>query len=406
MRRKTPIGRVRQPRCYNISLEVGYNGDSNVLSAVKRRLYENIALAITFRHRTLHCANWGRSNAATGINFAAVTITPETGAAFAAALTATLKIFLMGAAGFLLVWRGLLSSKGVAGVAALTANLALPCLIIQQFAAQFDPVQFSNWWVWALAGSAIQCVQIGLSWLLSRRVKPEQGRDEMTMLLGFQNAGFFVLPMLQSLLPTAEFNRAAILLFVFIIFFNATLWPAGNRFLLKTSAFDWKSVVLAPPTFWTIIALVLFGLLHHQTLGVRETLIWHSLLGNGATPGAVTLIGNATIPLATIVLGATVAQTVRAGDFNNPRKAVEISFWKLAIWPLLGLAIIKFWPGPLFDDRVYRLLIMLEFSAPTSTTVAVFCQQHNYPMKLTPAVSLACYALCVVTVPFWIALVL
>ena len=358
--------------------------------------------------RELHCANGGRSHAATGLNCAVVMLTPETGAAFESALTATLKIFLMGAAGFWVVWRGLLAPTAVAGVATLVAGLALPCLIVQQFALQFDPAQFPRWWVLALAGMGMQCVQIALGWLLARRVRPERGRDEMTMLLGFQNAGFFVLPMLQGLLPAAEFSRAAIFLFVFIIFFNGTLWPAGNRVLLKTNALDWKSIVLAPPTLWTLISLVIFGLFHGQTLALRETLLWHSLIGGGASgaPGAVALIGNATIPLATIVLGATIAQTVRAGNVSQPRLAAEISFWKLAAWPLLGLALIKFWPGPLFDDRVLRLLVMLEFAAPTSTTVAVFCQQHNYPMKLTPAVSLVCYALCVLTIPFWIALVL
>ncbi len=335
-------------------------------------------------------------------------LAPETLASFVAALTATLKVFLMGAAGFWVVWRGLLAPAGVSALAALVATLTLPCLIFHRFAIQFDPAQFPRWWVLALAGMALQFAQIGLGWLLSRRLKPPQGRDEMTMLLGFQNAGFFVLPMLQGLLPTAEFNRAAIFLFVFIIFFNGSLWPAGNRVLLKVGAFEWKRILLAPPTLWTIIALVVFGLFHDQTLLLRDSLLWRSLIGGGATgaPGAIQLVGDTTIPLATIVLGATVAQTVRAGNFNNPRFAAEIAFWKLAIWPLVGLAIIKFWPGPLFDDRVLRLLIMLEFSVPPATNIAVFCQQHNYPMKLTPAASLACYALCVVTIPFWIALVL
>ncbi len=335
-------------------------------------------------------------------------VTPEIGVAFVAALTATLKIFLMGAAGYFVVWRGWLPPAGVAGLAALVANLTLPCLIVQQFAVQFDPAQFSNWWVWALAGTALQIAQIGLGWLLSRRLKPAQGRDEMTMLLGFQNSGFFVLPMLQGLLSGAEFNRAAIYLFVFIIFFNGALWPAGHRILLKTSAFNWKGILLTPPTLWTLISLLIFGVFHEQTLGLRDSLLWHSVIGNAQTgaPGALALVGGTTIPLATLVLGAAIAQTVRAGDFANPRIAAQVAFWKLAAWPLVGLAIIKFWPGPLFDDRVVRLLIMLQFSAPVSTAIVVFCQQNNYPMKLMPAACLACYALCVVTIPFWVALIL
>ena len=342
------------------------------------------------------------------LNFVAVFQNPEIGVTFLAALTSTLKIFLMGAAGYFVVWRGLLQPAGVSGLASLVANLALPCLIVAQFAIQFDPAQFPNWWIVALAGTALQLAQIGLGWGLSRRLKPQQGRDEMTMLLGFQNSGFFVLPMLQGLLVGAEFNRASIYLFVFIIFFNGSLWPAGNRILLKKSALDWKSILLTPPTLWTIVSLLVFGLFHEQTLGMRDTLLWHSIIGNAQTgaPGALALVGNTTIPFATIVLGAAIAQTVRAGNFANPLIAAEVTFWKLIAWPLVGLLIIKFWPGPLFDDRVLRLLIMLEFSVPVSTAIVVFCQQNDYPMRLMPAACLACYALCVVTIPFWVALIL
>ena len=332
-------------------------------------------------------------------------LAPETLSVFTAALIATAKIFLMGAAGFWLVWRGLLLPQGVSGLAALVANLALPCLIVQQFALQFDPAKFPAWPVMALAGTTLQFVQIGLGWALSRRVQAAQGRDEMTMLLGFQNAGFFVLPMLQGVLAPDEFGRGAILLFVFIIFFNGALWPAGHRILLKTGAFDWKTILLAPPTLWTIIALIVFGVFHQSTLGMRDGVIWRALIG-GQAPGAIGLVGATTIPLATLILGATVAQTVRAGNFSNRARALEIAFWKLAVWPLVGLALIHFWPGALFQDRVLRLLVMLEFAVPPAANIAVFCQQQNYPMKLVPAASLICYGLCVTTIPIWVALVL
>ena len=332
-------------------------------------------------------------------------LSPDTLTAFTAALIATAKVFAMGAAGFWLVWRGLLLPAGVSALASVVANLALPCLIFQQFALQFDPANFPGWWAIALAGVAFQLVQIAIGWALSRRLSPAQGRDEATMLVGFQNAGFFILPMLQGLVPPAQFGRAVILLFVFIIFFNGSLWPAGNRILLKTSAFDWKRILLAPPTLWTIIALIIFGGFHQNTLALREGAVWRALIG-GEAPGAVGLVGATTIPLATIILGATIAQTLAARDFRNRRFAAEIALWKLAVWPLMGLALIHFWPTSLFQDRVLRLLIMLEFATPPATNIAVFCQQHGYPMKLTPAASLVCYALCVFTIPFWVALVL
>ncbi len=119
--------------------------------------------------------------------------------AFEAAVTATLKVFLMGAAGFLAVWRGWINDKVLSGMSALVANLTLPCMIFQRFALQFDPQTFplSPWWALLVAGMLLQFAQMGLGWLVSRRVPPDQGRDEMVMLIGYQNSGFFVLPMLQ-----------------------------------------------------------------------------------------------------------------------------------------------------------------------------------------------------------------
>jgi len=226
------------------------------------------------------------------------------------------------------------------------------------------------------------------------------------MLLGFQNSGFFVLPMLQGLLTPSEFGRAAILCFLFIIFFNASFWPVGTRVLLGERGFNWKRALLAPPTLATVVALLLFGAFHDFAHGFSRTFAWQVLFGN-QTPGVLGLLGDLTTPLATLVLGGTVGQTAARGwaGFSNKRVALEVCFWKLAALPALGWAIIHFFPL-LFADRPLRLLIMLQFAAPVAMNVAIFCQQYKLPMRLTPAVCLLSYALCLLSVPFWVALVL
>lgn len=228
----------------------------------------------------------------------------------------------------------------------------------------------------------------------------------MVMLLGFQNSGFFVLPMLQGLLPPSEFSRAAVLMFLFIIFFNASFWPVGTRVLLQQRGFDWKRALLAPPTLATIVALVAFGAFHRFSHGFSHSLGWNILFG-GQSPGVLQLLGDLTTPLATLVLGGTVGQTAARGwaGFTNKGVAMEVNFWKLVAFPAAGFALIHFFPG-LFADRSLRLMIMLQFAAPVAMNVAIFCQQYQLPMRLTPAVCLSCYALCLLSVPFWVALVL
>jgi len=163
---------------------------------------------------------------------------------------------------------------------------------------------------------------------------------------------------------------------------------------------------LAPPTLAVLVALFLFGPLHDFSHGWEKTLFGQTLFG-GTTPGALSLLGDLTVPLATLILGGTVGQTAARGwaGFANKGVALEVTLWKLVLIPALGWALIHFLPD-VFADRSLRLLMMLEFAAPVAMNMAIFCQQHRLPMRLTPAVCLLTYAGCLLTVPFWCALVL
>jgi predicted permease len=277
----------------------------------------------------------------------------------------------------------------------------LPCLIFHRFATQFDPQTLPGWWKLALMGTALQIVAVGLGRLVARRHQ----NQETTLLIGYQNAGYFVLPMLQAVLPASQFDRAALMLFVFIIFFNSSLWPVANWALLGKREFDWRAVIFSPPTFVTLIALVVFGLFHDFAHRFDASIPSRIFLGGAGSPGALQMVGDLTVPLATLVLGGAIARTLAGGLSNvaGKRASLEIAWWKLVFLPLCGFLILHFWR---VDDPALRVLIILEFAAPPAVNIAVFCQQFGYPMKLIPTASLLCYAACIVTVPLWVALVM
>ncbi|RYG70525.1 hypothetical protein EON80_07765 [bacterium] len=328
-------------------------------------------------------------------------VSPSFSAAFATAAIATAKVFAVGVVGFYAVWRRWVTSEGLSAISQLIAYVTLPCLIFHRFATGFDPQTFPGWWKLAIMGTALQIAGL----LLGKWVSLRHKNEETTMLLGYQNAGFFVLPMLQALLLPADFDRAAVMLFVFIIFFNASLWPVGSWILLNKKEIDLRSILLSPPMFATVTALGFFGLFHDLFHRFSASVPWRILLGGPDSSGALALIGDLTVPLATIVLGGAVAGTVAKGVSNvqGKRQALEISAWKLLFFPLCGYGLLKLFP---IDDQGLRLLIMLEFAAPPAINIAVFCQQHKFPMRLTPTTCLLCYALSMLTVPFWVALVL
>ncbi len=329
-------------------------------------------------------------------------VSPAFLAAFISAATATAKVFAVGAIGFYAVWRRWVSSEALSGMSALVAFITLPCLIFTRFAAQFDARTFPGWWQIALVGMGLQIAAVGLGALIARRHQ----NPETTMLIGFQNAGFFVLPMLQALLSPAAFGRAALQLFVFIIFFNSSLWIVGNYVLLHKREINWRRIVFSPPAFATICSLILFGLCHDAAHHFESSTLWQIFLGGGKSPapGALQLVGDLTVPLATLILGGAIAGTLAAkSGIVGRRQSLEIALWKLVFIPLCGYGLLQIVP---VHDPTLRLLWMLECAAPPAINVTVFCQQTGYPMKTTPTASLICYALSIVSVPFWVALVL
>lgn len=324
--------------------------------------------------------------------------------AFWPAFIGTMQVFAIGAAGFVLTRKGWLGQSGLPALGQLVGLLTMPCLILYRFATQFDPQTFPDWWKYALIGAAIT----GFGLVLGKVVALRHGNnDEATMLVGFQNAGFFVLPMLQALITDPhQLSRASLMLFVLVIPFNASLWLCGNRLLLKKRGFDWRTL-LTPTFIATVGSVLVFGGLHDLVHRLDGTILWQILFGDGTVggrPGAVQYVGDLTVPLATLTMGGSIALNVRGAWATIPfkRAALEVTIVKLVITPILGYFILRPFVGA--EDPVVWVLLMLEFAAPPALALAVFSQQYGYQMKIIPAACLISYILCLLTVPFFVAL--
>lgn len=329
---------------------------------------------------------------------------------FGVALIGTLKVFAMALAGAYFVWRNWIDRSGMQALGRLIALLTMPCLIFYRFAANFDPQTFPGWWKFVLIGLGITVGGLLLGKIIALR---HDNNDEATLLVGFQNAGFFVLPMLQALLPEKEYARGALMLFVFVVPFNASLWLCGSWFLLHKKSFDYRTILTAPFCA-TVLSLLIYGMLHDWVHQFDGTLAMRVLFGDaspGGDVGAVQLVGDLTVPLATILLGASVAESLRGplGDITGKRVALEVTFVKMLLYPLLGFFLLRWaidhlsWSA--LQDPVVQLLIILQFAAPPAIALSVFSQQNNYKMKFIPLACLVSYIVCLVTVPFWVALV-
>jgi len=329
---------------------------------------------------------------------------------FGVALIGTLKVFAMGLTGFFFVRKGWLDSAGMQVLGRLIAWLTMPCLIIYRFATQFNPEEFPGWWKFAVIGAAITIGGLLLGKIVALR---HENNNEATMLVGFQNSGFFVLPMLQALLPPSEYTRASLMLFVLIIPFNASTWFCGSWLLLRKKAFNIETI-FTPPFCATIFAVTFYGFFHNWVHGFNETIPLQVLFGDTTRPGdvgAMQLIGDLTVPLATILLGASIADALRGpvASFEGKRAALEVTLVKMVVYPAIGYGILRFvggMPGmEYWNDPTIQVLVMLQFASPPAVALSVFSNQHGYVMKFIPLACFISYIVCLVTVPFFVALV-
>ncbi len=329
---------------------------------------------------------------------------------FGVALVGTLKVFVMGLAGVVFVRCGWLETKGLQIIGRLVAWLTLPCLIIYRFAVGFDPQTFPGWWKFVFIGTLITLGGMALGKIVALR---HGNNDEATLVVGFQNCGFFVLPMLQALLPPQEYSRGVLMLFMLTIPFNASLWFCGNWFLLHKKTFDWKTL-LTPPLCATVFSLVAYGIFHDAMQTFNATIPMQVLFGDAKTigdVGAIQMIGDLTIPLATILLGASIADSVRGpvADLEGKRAALETTFLKMILYPIIGYGILRlvgsFDGNQYWRDPTVLVLLILQFAAPPATALSVFAQENNYIPKFIPLACLISYIVCLATVPFFVALV-
>jgi predicted permease len=324
------------------------------------------------------------------------------------AALATAKVFAVGLAGFALIRLRIIGPRGLRALGQLVALLTMPCLVIYRFATSFDPSAIPGWWVFALIGFAITLFGMALGKIVAWRYDNE----EATMLIGIQNAVNLVLTMLAALLPNQEYVKASLLLFVLVIPFNSTLWFMGSVLLLRKPGWN-PATILTPPFVATVFSLIVYGLGHQWVHQFDNSFIVQTLfgsraaaIGSAASVGAMQQIGDLTIPLAMLVLGGSIAANVH-GKIEFKRAVAATTIMKLVIMPLFGYVFLRFAMGrPTTENTAIYVLLMLQFCAPPGTNLTIFSQQYGYKMRLIPAVCLASYILCLLTVPFFVALVL
>ncbi|MEG0709842.1 MAG: AEC family transporter [Longicatena sp.] len=286
-------------------------------------------------------------------------------------------MYIMMIIGYFIYKKKWVSEDGTQQISNILLKICGPCIMMTSFQCDFTVAK--------LKGLAISFVlSIGviiLGLTIASLVLKKEHRVER-FAVGFSNAGFIGIPLVQNLLG----NEYIFYLTAFLVAFNLIAWTYGIYLISgRRDLITMKQVFVNPATVGMIIGLIIF-----VSPIKLPNIIYKSFLS----------IGNINTPLAMMVLGTYIAKSNVLEVFKS-KMAYFVSLLRLVIVPLITLFLLKFVPETLHD---IKLVVLIAGSAPVGVMVAMFAQQYKGDFEYGARIVSLSTMLSLLTIPVMILL--
>jgi len=272
---------------------------------------------------------------------------------------AVTQIFLLGAIGYFLLKRNILSQEGLNSLSRLVIEITLPIWIFCQLVKDFSFTLYPDWWILPLVSIAITAIGLVVGAVFTGFMRGAQHKLQFLSLVTFQNSGYLPLALVAALLPKDKVDSMFIYIFLFLLGFNLVVWSLGIYMLTfhQNKRFELGSL-FSPPVIATLFSLIFIY------LGLKNTLpefIYKPLK----------MIGDCTLPLALFVVGGNLAE-IRLGHID--KKAIFLMILaKLIILPFLGLILMMKFKMP----ELMGLLIVIQLTMPPATSLSLITRHYK-----------------------------
>ena len=292
-----------------------------------------------------------------------------------------LKLFLMCAMGFGIVKAGILKSSDSGPLSAIVLYIVCPCVYLNAYQADYDPVQARSLLVTFIAAVIIVSACLIICTLLSR---PLHLSDVEVTSAAYSNAGNMIIPIISSMLGEEWVFYTTALVTVQMFFF----WT--HMASVFSGKFDLKKIL----TNVNMISVFAAVLLYLFRIRIPATLL-------GALRSTASMIG----PLSMIITGMLLANVDFREVFSRKR-AWLVAALRLLILPLLllPLFILICRVSSMADSHLIMMIVFLGSSSAGASTVVQMARLYHHDAEYAGALNVLTTMLCIFTMPLMVGI--
>ncbi len=309
-------------------------------------------------------------------------------------LSIIISVFLAVGAGAAMRRLGWLTAEADDSLLKLVIRVLIPCLIFRVVVDNPSLRQPENLLLPPLMGFGLCALGLLAALGVSRLGHRATGlgtagqRRTFATCVGIFNYGFVPIPLVELLFDDSTLG----VLFVHNVGVELAIWTAGLLVLTGSLGRDWWRRVLNPPSIAIVIAVGL------NLLGGRPYIPEPAFQ-------AVSLLSHAAIPTALLLVGATIADELRAGnDGLTTAQSAKIIGWslglRLLVLPAAFVAAALLIPAGIELKRV----LVIEAAQASAVFPIVMARHYGGHPGTALRVVLSTSLVSLVTMPLWIIL--
>ena len=297
---------------------------------------------------------------------------------------ALLKIFLIAGLAGILTYRKIITEEMIDAMASMVTKIFLPLLTFATIITSFDPEKQSYWWTLPLI--AIGMILIGLLFSTILFAGKIRQKKNLFPLASMQNAAYLLLPIGEFSFKD-QFEEFALICFLINLGLNPFMWTIGKLMIVEdnsTRHVIWK--ILNPPFVANIVSIAFVLTRTHVYIP-------------GFVVDSSRFLGDATVPLATFILGATLATSIKS--IPSFWDTFRLSFVKFVIIPIFMIASLYLVHAGEKFPLLAQVLVIQASSAP-ATAFILMIRSYGGDVRKAGGIIFVSYFVCLLAIPFWL----